>query len=124
MIQRYTMLTVADNSGGRFFKCLTLRFLYKSVTAGFIIRGCIRKLRRKRRRFSRVRKGCMYNALIIQSRKALKRLNNKIFISKQNFVIMLGKDNEFLFTRIFHGIPKEARMKKRSKLLIIAPFLY
>ena len=124
MVSKFSFLILADNSGGRFFKCIALKRLYKSVCAGFIIKGVIKKLRKKRRSFSRVKKGSFYNGLVIQSRSILIRKNGKKFFSSKNLIIILGKENEPLATRIFNGVPKEARKKKKSKLLIMAPFIY
>ena len=118
------MLFLADNSGGRLFKCISIKRLYKYVSAGFIVKGIIKNLRKKRRSYSRVKKGSLYKGLIIQSKSVLIRKNSKRFYSLDNYVIILGKANEPLATRIFRGIPKEARTKRKSKLLIMAPFIY
>jgi len=124
MIQRETRLIISDNSGGRFLKCISIKNSYKIIKIGFFFKGCIKKLRKKRRSKSRVKKGNIYPALIIQTRKLVKRLNNKIFYFFTNSCIIIGKYNEPLGTRIFQGVPKEARRQRKSKLFLIAPFIY
>jgi large subunit ribosomal protein L14 len=124
MIRRETILTIADNSGGRFIKCISLKNLFKEIGVGSFFRGCIKKLRRKRRSKSKVKKGNLYLALVIQIKSPVLRKNSKVFLFKHNFCIIIGKYNEPLATRIFQGVPKEARRQRKSKLFIMAPFLY
>ena len=66
MIQKETKLIISDNSGGRIIKCISLRNSYKTVSAGFIIKGAIQRLRNKRRSKSRVKLGKLYSVLVIQ----------------------------------------------------------
>jgi large subunit ribosomal protein L14 len=124
MIQRETNLIIADNSGGKVLKCISIKNSYKNIGVGFFFKGCIKKLRKKRRLKSRVKKGKIYPALIIQTRSCVKRKSTKIFVFLSNLCIIIGKYNEPLATRIFNGVPKEARRQRKSKLFLIAPFIY
>jgi len=124
MIQKETKLIISDNSGGRIIKCVSLRNSYKTVPAGFIIKGAIQRLRNKRRSKSRVKVGKLYSVLVIQVNRALIRKTGKSMHFLKNCCIIIGKNNEPLATRIFNGVPKEARTQRKSKLFLMAPFIY
>lgn len=124
MIQKESKLLISDNSGGRIIKCISLRNSYKTVGAGFIIKGAIQRLRNKRKSKSRVKIGKLYSVLIIQVNRELERKTGKIIKFQKNCCIIIGKNNEPLATRVFDGVPKEARTQRKSKLFIMAPFVY
>lgn len=124
MIQKETKLIISDNSGGRIIKCISLRNSYKTVSAGFIMKGAIQRLRNKRRSKSRVKLGKLYSVLVIQVNRALIRINGKSMNFLKNCCIIIGKNNEPLATRVFNGVPKEARTQRKSKLFLMAPFIY
>jgi large subunit ribosomal protein L14 len=124
MIQKETKLIISDNSGGRIIKCVSLRNSYKTVPAGFIIKGAIQRLRNKRRSKSRVKVGKLYSVLVIQANRALIRKTGKSMNFFKNCCIIIGKNNEPLATRVFNGVPKEARTQRKSKLFLMAPFIY
>lgn len=124
MIQKETKLIISDNSGGRIIKCISLRNSYKTVSAGFIIKGAIQRLRNKRRSKSRVKLGKLYSVLVIQVNRAFIRINGKGMNFLKNCCIIIGKNNEPLATRVFNGVPKEARTQRKSKLFLMAPFIY
>lgn len=124
MIQKESKLLISDNSGGRIIKCISLRNSYKTVGAGFIIKGAIQRLRNKRKSKSRVKIGKLYSVLIIQVNRELERKTGKIINFQKNCCIIIGKNKEPLATRVFDGVPKEARTQRKSKLFIMAPFVY
>jgi large subunit ribosomal protein L14 len=124
MIQKESKLLLCDNSGGRIAKCISLRHSYKTVGSGKIIKVAIQRLRKKRRSKSRVKKGKLYPSLIIQTRRFFFRKSSKSYQCDNNFSIILGKNNEPLATRVFNGVPKEARTQRKSKLFLMAPFIY
>ncbi len=124
MIQKESKLIIADNSGGRLLKCISLKNSYKSVGSSFIIKGAVQKLRNKRRSKTRVKLGKIYSVLVIQVNRALFRKSGKILQFTKNCCITIGKHNEPLATRVFNGVPKEARTKRKSKLFLMAPFIY
>lgn len=124
MIQKETQLLIADNSGGRFVKCISLKNSYKTVGSSFYIKGAVQRLRKKRRSKSRIKLGKIYTVLIIQVNRDLIRKSGKYYRFSKNCCIVIGKNNEPLATRIFNGVPKEARRKRKSKLFLMAPFIY
>ena len=124
MIQKESKLLISDNSGGRIIKCISLRNSYKTVGAGFIVKGAIQRLRNKRKSKARVKIGKLYSVLIIQVNRELERKTGKIINFQKNCCIIIGKNKEPLATRVFDGVPKEARTQRKSKLFIMAPFVY
>jgi large subunit ribosomal protein L14 len=124
MIQRETKILVLDNSGGRIVKCVSLKNSYKRVGAGFIIKGSLERLRKKRRSKSKVKRSKLYNLLILQTQSPLLRQNGKSYLFSKNCCIVIGKNNEPLATRVFAGVPKEARTQRKSKLFLMAPYVY
>ena len=124
MIQKETKLLISDNSGGRILKCVTLYNSFKTIGAGSIIKGAIQRLRNKRRSKSRVKQGKLYSVLVIQTNHFLLRKTGKSFRFSKNCCIIIGKNNEPLATRVFTGVPKEARRERKSKLFLMAPFIY
>lgn len=124
MIQKESQLFITDNSGGRFIKCISLKNSYKTVGSSFYIKGAIQRLRRKRKSKTRVKLGKIYTVLILQVKKELVRKSGKYYNFDINCCIVIGKNNEPLATRVFSGVPKEARKKRKSKLFLMAPFIY
>ncbi len=117
-------MILCDNSGGRIIKCISLKNSYKTFSIGKIFKGAIQRLRKKRKSKSKVKKGKLYPSLLIQTRCIFFRQSNKSYQCNSNLSIVIGKNNEPLATRVFNGIPKESRTQRKSKLFLIAPFIY
>jgi len=119
MIQTGTFLNVIDNSGAKTAECIKIIQGYKKRYAviGDIILVSIKSLRKKRRSFSKVKKGEMYQALIIRtkSKKFYPFCDNFNFL--ENAVILFTKQNKFLGTRIFGSIIKHFRYTKYMRLI-------
>jgi ribosomal protein L14 len=124
MIRKESQIIIADNSGGRLIKCVSLRNSYKSVGPSRIIKGAVQKLRNKRRSKTRVKLGKLYSVIIIQVNRAFSRISGKSFNFRKNCCVVIGKNNEPIATRIFNGIPREARTQRKSKLFVLAPYVY
>ena len=75
MIQQESILQVADNSGAKTVKCIKVLGGYKKKTAkiGEIIITSVQELRNKSKITSKVKKGEIYKAFIIRTKKNLKK---------------------------------------------------
>jgi len=75
MIQQQTLLKVADNSGAKIVKCIKVLggFRRKFAYTGDVVVVSVLKLRNKSRSISKVKKGEIYKALIIRTKKELKK---------------------------------------------------
>jgi len=75
MIQQESILQVADNSGAKTVKCIKVLGGYKKKSAalGDILITSIQELRNKSKITSKVKKGEIYKALVVRTKKTLKK---------------------------------------------------
>lgn len=122
MIQTGTYLNVLDNCGAKIVFCIKVLSGYKRRYAqlGDIIIISIKKLRLKRRLYSKVKKGDIYSALILKTKSSIKYKFGDSFSFLENSVVLLNKQNKLIGTRIFGGIHKKFRYTKYVKFLFLA----
>jgi large subunit ribosomal protein L14 len=128
MIQQESILYVADNSGAKTVKCIKVLGGYKKKTAklGGIIVTSVQKLRNKSKITSKVKKGEIYKAFIIRTKKTLKKKDGMCTFSKKlaknkNAVILLNKKGNPIGTRITEPIPFKLKKKQFIKIFNISP---
>nr|YP_010377302.1 ribosomal protein L14 [Odontella aurita]QYB22951.1 ribosomal protein L14 [Odontella aurita] len=118
MIQQQTKLKVSDNSGAKIVKCIKtlggFKKKYNKINETVIV--SVQHLRNKAKLSSKVRKGEIYKAVIVKSKKKLQKKDGSTFKNHENSVILLTKQNKPLATRIVGPITKELKIKKFSKL--------
>lgn len=122
MIQQQTILKVSDNSGAKTVKCIKVLGGFKKTSSkyGETIIISIQQLRNKAKLTSKVRKGEVYKAVLIKSKKKIPRKDGSTFNNKENSVFLLNKQGKPLATRIIAPITKELKTKKFSKLVNIS----
>jgi large subunit ribosomal protein L14 len=122
MIQQQTKLKVSDNSGAKIVRCIKVLggFQKASSKLGETIVISIQQLRNKSKSTSKVRKGEIYKAVVIKSKKKIYRKDGSTLNNKENSVFLLNKQGKPLATRILSPITKELKTKKFSKLVNIA----
>ena len=117
MVILNTILKVSDNSGAKYARCIKVLGGFKRSHAniGNVIVVSVTKLRNKSKITSKVKKGEVYKALIIRTKK---RIFNKGFIIYFNFndVCLLNKQGKPIATRIFGPLPKELKKKNWTKI--------
>ncbi len=121
MIQVGTSLKVIDNSGAREVYCIGVLKGYKQryATIGEIITVSIKKLRTRRRTFSKVKKGEVVKALIVRVKKQFKtKIGFMSFF--ENSVILITSQNKLIGTRIFGALPKNFRYTKHMRLAFLS----
>ena len=98
MIQQETILQVADNSGAKTVKCIKVLGGYKKKYAklGDIIVISVQELRNKARITSKVKKGEIYKALVIRTKKSIKKKDGTTLYSSKktknnNAVTLINK---------------------------------
>ena len=119
MIQQETRLTVADNSGAKEVLCIKVlggtRKKYARlgdlivVTVKKAIPGGI------------VKKGEVTKAVIVRTRKELRRKDGSYIRFDDNAAVLINNQKEPQGTRIFGPIARELREKKFMKILSLAP---
>ena len=118
MIQQQTKLKVSDNSGAKQVKCIKIlggfKKKYNKINETVIV--SVQQLRNKAKLNSKVRKGEVYRAVIIKTKKKSQKKDGSTFKNHENSVILLNKQNKPVATRILSPITKELKIKKFSKL--------
>ena len=122
MIQTGTFLSVIDNSGAKQVLCLKVLKGYNRRYAfiGDVILVSIKKLRAKRKSFSKVKKGELVRAIVVRTKTKLSHLNTDNVSFLSNSVILVSKQNKLIGTRIFGSIPAFFRNGKLMKYLTLA----
>ena len=91
MIQQQTILRVCDNSGAKDVKCIKVLGGYQKRFAqvGDIIVVCVLSLRAISKKTSKVKKGCLYKALIIRTKKSIRKNGQKNFAQVREPKVLL-----------------------------------
>jgi large subunit ribosomal protein L14 len=107
MIQALTKLTVADNSGAREALCIRVlggtRRRYASV--GDIIVVSVQNVLAS----SDIKKGAVSKALIVRTKKEIRRADGSYIRFDDNACVLLNGDNELRGSRIFGPVARELR---------------
>jgi len=112
-------LDVADNSGAKLLRCIKVlggsRRRYASI--GDIIVVSVKEAMPK----SKVKKGDVKKAVIVRTKKSLKRSDGSTIRFDDNSAVLINEQNEPLGTRIFGPVARELRGKKFMKIISLAP---
>lgn len=120
MIQKSTILNVADNSGAKTVLCINVGkgFNRRYAVAGDIILVSIQTLRAKRRVLSKVLKGDICKALILRCKSKINYyIVGDYYTFLENSVILLSLSNKILFSRIFGSVPSFIRYSKFMRII-------
>lgn len=117
MIQHQTILKVIDNSGAKTVKCIKVLggFKKKYSFLGEVIIVSVRNLRNKSKITSKVKKGEVWRALIVRTKKRVSNKDGSIFFFKHNCVSLINKQSQPVATRILGPVPKKIKKGKFSK---------
>jgi large subunit ribosomal protein L14 len=122
MIQQQTILKVSDNSGGKIVKCIKVLggFKRKFAFVGDIVIVSIQQLRNKSKILSKVKKGEVYQGLIIRTKKQIKKKDGLITFFDSNCVSLVNKQNNPIGTRIMGPVSKRLKQGKYLKFATIS----
>ena len=122
MIQQQTVLKVSDNSGAKTLKCIKVLGGYKKKTAniGNFIIVSVKELRNKLKKVSKVKKGEVYKAIILKTKKKHINKDGSSFFFKTNSACLINKQNKPFGSRILSPIPKLFKKGKYSKFAYIS----
>jgi large subunit ribosomal protein L14 len=119
MIQTYTRLRVADNTGAREIMCFKVlggtRRRYAHV--GDIIVASVKVATPG----STVKKGEVVRAVIVRTTKEYVRPDGSYIRFDENAAVLLDKDNNPRGTRIFGPVARELREKGYMKIVSLSP---
>ncbi len=119
MIQEYTRLAVADNSGAKSVMCIRLlggsKRRYGSV--GDIIVVSVKNAIPG----GTVKKGEVSRAVIVRTAKEIRREDGSYIRFDENAAVLIDNQDEPLGTRIFGPVARELREKEFMKIVSLAP---
>jgi large subunit ribosomal protein L14 len=119
MIQMGTILEVADNSGARTISCILPLggSTGSKATLGEIITAAVKEATPD----GNVKKGKVVRAVIVRTRKEVRRRDGSYIRFDQNAAVLVNNDNEPIGTRVFGPVARELRDKKFMKIVSLAP---
>ncbi|MBI5135018.1 50S ribosomal protein L14 [Candidatus Uhrbacteria bacterium] len=120
MVQHRTMFVSADNTGARKLQCIHVLGGYKKRIAyiGDIVKVSIKEAQPQ----SMVKKGEIYDAVVVRTRKEWRRPNGTAIRFSENAVVLVDKKSkELKGTRVFGPVPRELRDRGFTKLISLAP---
>ncbi len=119
MIQMQTSLDIADNSGAKKVMCIKVLGGSHRRYAGIgdIIKVSIKDAIPR----GKVKKGEVYNALVVRTRKGVRRPDGSIIRFDANAAVILNAQLQPIGTRIFGPVTRELRGEKFMKIISLAP---
>ena len=119
MVQAESYLRVADNTGAKELKCI--RVLGGSTRRYGNIGDVIVCSVRKAAPGGQVKKGDVVKAVIVRSRKGLRRNDGSYVRFDENAAVIIKEDKTPQGTRIFGPVARELRERDYTKILSLAP---
>jgi len=119
MIQLRTVLDVADNSGAKKLQCIKVLggSGRRYARIGDIIVVAVREADPR----SAVKKGEVRKAVVVRTRKEIRRTNGSYIKFDTNSAVLINDSREPLGTRIFGPVARELRARKFMRILSLAP---
>jgi large subunit ribosomal protein L14 len=119
MIQMESVLDVADNSGAKRVRCIKVLggSKRKYATIGDVIVVSVKDAAPN----GKVKKGQVARAVIVRTRKEVRRRDGSYIRFDDNSAVLITKENEPVGSRIFGPVARELRAKKFMKIVSLAP---
>ncbi|MAG83871.1 50S ribosomal protein L14 [Candidatus Poribacteria bacterium] len=119
MIQTYTMLNSADNSGAKRIMCIKVlggsRKRYAGI--GDIIVASVKEAVPN----SQVPKGSVVRAVVVRTAKEYRRPDGSYIKFDENAAVVLDPQNQPQGTRVFGPVARELRDKDFTRIVSLAP---
>jgi len=119
MIQMQSSLEAADNSGARRIECIKVLGGSHRRYAGIgdVIKVTIKEAVPR----GKVKKGEVHNAVIVRTRKGVRRPDGSVIRFDTNAAVLLNATLQPIGTRIFGPVTRELRGEKFMKIISLAP---
>ncbi|MGD8207152.1 MAG: 50S ribosomal protein L14 [Thiohalocapsa sp.] len=119
MIQMQTRLSVADNSGARSVQCIKVLGGSHRRYAGIgdVVKVTVKDAIPR----GKVKKGDVFNAVVVRSRKGVRRADGSVVRFDGNAAVLLNNQLQPIGTRIFGPVTRELRGEKFMKIISLAP---
>jgi len=119
MIQMQSMLDAADNSGARRMMCIKVlggshrRYAHVGDVIKVSIKDAIPR--------GKVKKGDVFNAVVVRTRKGVRRPDGSVIRFDGNAAVLLDKQLQPIGTRIFGPVTRELRNERFMRIVSLAP---
>jgi len=114
-----TVLDAADNSGARRIQCIKVlggsKRRYAAI--GDVIKVSVKDAIPR----GKVKKGEVYNAVVVRTRKGVRRKDGSLIRFDGNAAVLLNARLEPIGTRIFGPVTRELRTNQFMKIISLAP---
>ena len=119
MVQQYTRLNVADNTGAKKVMCIMVpggtkrKYAHVGDSIVVSVKSAIPG--------SAVKKGEVSKAVIVRTKKEIRRSDGSYIRFDENAAVLINDQNEPRGTRIFGPVAHELRDKQFMKIVSLAP---
>ncbi len=119
MIQEYTRLNVADNSGAKELMCIKVLggTKIRYATIGDIIVASVKSAIPE----GTVKRGKVVKAVVVRTKKNLKRKDGTSIRFDDNAAVIIDDQKNPIGTRVFGPVGRELRAKDFTKIISLAP---
>jgi large subunit ribosomal protein L14 len=119
MIQPYTRLKVADNTGARQIMCINVPggTRKKQARIGDVIVATVKRATPE----AVVKAGTVIRAVVVRTAKPYRRPDGSHIKFDENAAVILDEKNNPKGTRIFGPVARELRDKNYTKIISLAP---
>lgn len=119
MIQSFTRMSVADNSGAKEIMCIKVLGGSKRryATLGDVVVASVKKAVPN----GKVKKGQVVKAVIVRTHKEVQRENGSLIRFDDNAAVIIDAKREPVGTRIFGPVGREVRYANFMKIVSLAP---
>ena len=119
MVQMQSILDVADNSGARRLMCIKVlggsKRRYANI--GDVIKVAVKEAIPR----GKVKKGEVYDAVVVRTRKGVRRPDGSVIRFDGNAAILLDKQLQPIGTRVFGPVTRELRSERFMRIISLAP---
>lgn len=119
MVQQYTRLIVADNTGAKKVMCIMVpggtkrKYAHVGDSIVVSVKSAIPG--------SVVKKGEVSKAVIVRTKKEIRRSDGSYIRFDENAAVLINDQNEPRGTRIFGPVARELRDRQYMKIVSLAP---
>ena len=119
MIQKYSRLKVADNSGAKTISCIGIPggSGRRYARLGDVITASVKEAAPA----AAVRKGEVVRAVVVRTTKPYRRRDGSHIRFDDNAAVLIGEDSMPRGTRIFGPVARELRDKNFMRIVSLAP---
>jgi large subunit ribosomal protein L14 len=119
MIQMQSTLDAADNSGARRLMCIKVLggSMRRYAGIGDVIKVSVKEAIPR----GKVKKGEVYDAVVVRTRKGVRRPDGSVIRFDGNAAVLLDKQSNPIGTRIFGPVTRELRSERFMRIISLAP---